>query len=106
MEFPAIEITPDEEVNTAYEKAVRSFEASGFKVDRVPNLNQHELPTDASRFTRIFIVSKDTQAHLFFVCPYSWTKQMASMVVDSGARISTGMAQDGDRAVFHFLSAY
>lgn len=52
------------------------------------------------------MVTRGNEAHLFLVCPFAWTKPIATTIVKSAIRILTGMDQDGDKADFHVLSAY
>jgi hypothetical protein len=106
MDFPTVEIIPDEELDAAYERAIQSFEANDLKVDRVEYLNQQELPAGSDQFTKMFMVTDGNDAHFFLVCPFAWRKRWASSLINSGTKIGVGMRHDGYTSIFHFLSAY
>jgi hypothetical protein len=115
MEIPQIEIAPDEDLEDAYEKAIRVFEATGLSVDRVKHMN-YSLSTHERQFTRIFAtytgisrnfsVLPGARARVFLVCPFSWSKELTSVIEKRCWDISYLMGHDGFATDFVFLTAY
>jgi len=97
MEFPAIQVVPDENVAAMGERIQKDFASKDIQ------LSDFTDKFEATGFARIFAAVTPDEFHVFFLCPFEWNEPREVRIFP---KLLLKQAAESRRVVFHLHAAY